>query len=307
MTLGNTSLVMEFILLGFPGAPLLQHMFFLLLLLTYLMTIFSNFGIIIITWTEKRLHTPMYFYLRCFALLEMCYVSVISPKIMTTITYEGRIITYLSCIIQLFLFFFLSSTECFLLGIMAFDRYLAICYPLRYPSLMNYYTCRMLTICSVFGGFITTFPPILFISQLPFCKSNVINHFFCDAPPLLQLSCKDTYLNDLLDFICSSVVIVSSFIVTLISYFFIIATILKIPTTTGRRKAFSTCGSHLTVVLVYYGTVIFMYVRPKVSYIFSLNRIVAVFYTIITPILNPIIYCLRNKEVIGAFRKMFHL
>ncbi|XP_075424095.1 olfactory receptor 6P1-like [Ascaphus truei] len=305
MLLGNVSLVMEFILLGFPGTPPLQHFFFLLLLITYLITLLSNIMIMIIIWREECLHTPMYYYLRNFSFLEVCYVSVTVPKILVTITSQGRMISFASCITQLFFFFFLSSTECFLLAVMAFDRYLAICYPLRYPALMNSYICLRLTMCAWLGGFITTFPPILLVSQLPLCKSNLINHFFCDAPPLLKLSCRDTYLNDILNFICSSLVILTSFLVILISYLYIIATIIKIPTIKGKRKAFSTCGSHLIVVLIYYGTVISMYVRPSAGFTFSLNRIVSVFYTVITPILNPIIYCLRNKEVKEALGKTF--
>ncbi|MEE6514948.1 hypothetical protein FKM82_023397 [Ascaphus truei] len=285
MLLGNVSLVMEFILLGFPGTPPLKHIFFLLLLITYLITLLSNIMIMIIIWRVECLHTPMYYYLRTLSFLEVCNVSVTVPKILATITSQGRLISFASCFTQLFFFFFLSSTECFLLAVMAFDRYLAICYPLRYPALMNSYICLRLTMCAWLGGFITTFPPILLISQLPLCKN--------------------TYLNDILNFICASLVILTSFLVILISYLYIIATIIKIPTIKGRRKAFSTCGSHLIVVLIYYGTVIFMYVRPSAGFTFSLNRIVSVFYTVITSILNPIIYCLRNKEVKEALGKTF--
>ncbi|XP_075067127.1 olfactory receptor 6B1-like [Mixophyes fleayi] len=304
MVIKNETLIMEFTILGFPGPSALQYFCFILLLSTYLLTIFSNFMIVIITLSERCLHTPMYFYLCNFSILEVCYVTVTVPKILATITLNGRLISFYGCIAQMFFFFFLSSTECFLLGVMAFDRYLAICHPLRYPALMSIIMCRNLSICSWLVGFITTFPPILLISQLQFCN-NIVNHFFCDTPPLLQISCVDTYLNDLLDFICASIVIVTSFTVTLFSYLYIVATVLKIPTTKGRRKAFSTCGSHLTVVLVYYSTVIFMYVRPKVGFTFTLNRVVSVFYIVITPILNPIIYCLRNKEVKESIKKRF--
>ncbi|OCU01741.1 hypothetical protein XELAEV_18007517mg [Xenopus laevis] len=300
----NTSLVKEFILWGFPGVPIVQEVLFVILLCTYILTLFTNSLVIMITLKESKLQTPMYYFLRNFSLLEMCYVSVTVPKILATISFQGRVISISSCITQLFFFFFLSSTECFLLGVMAFDRYLAVCHPLRYSSLMNHPTCQKLIICSWFGGFITTFPPILLISQLEFCSSNVINHFFCDAPPLLQLSCRDASFNEFLDFICAAVVIMTSFTVTLMSYFYIIITVLKIPTKIGRRKVFSTCGSHLIVVLVYYSSVIFIYVRPKGGFTFSLNRTVAVFYTVLIPILNPIIYCLRNKEVKVAIKRL---
>ncbi|KAM4707096.1 olfactory receptor 6B9-like [Discoglossus pictus] len=310
MLIGNGSLVKVFILLAFPGAPPLQHFFFLLLLVTYIATLLSNFMIIIITWTERRLQTPMYYYLRNFSLLEVCYVSVIAPKILSTITTHGRLISYYNCIIQLYFFFFFASIECFLLGFMAFDRYLAICQPLRYPALMNIYMCRKLIICSWLGGFVTTFPPVLLISQLKFCRSNIINHFFCDAPPLLKLSCANSLIisvSNILGFISTSLVIITSFMMTSLSYIYIIVTVLKIPTAKARRKTFSTCGSHLIVVIVYYSTVTFMYVRPQLSFTFSLNRVLAVFYTVITPILNPIIYCLRNTEVKEAIKKSLSL
>ncbi|KAG8571964.1 hypothetical protein GDO81_011852 [Engystomops pustulosus] len=298
----NESLVMEFVIVGFPGSTGLQFLLFSLLLVSYLLTLLSNISIIIITWQERCLQTPMYFYLRSFSFLEVCYITVTVPKILATITLHGRFISFTGCMTQLFFFFFLSSTECFLLGVMAYDRYLAICYPLQYSSLMTPLLCHKLSISSWIVGFTTTFPPILLISKLPFC-SNFVNHFFCDAPPLLKISCVDTFLNDVLDFICASMVIVTSFTVTVFSYVFIIVTVLKIPTTEGRRKAFSTCGAHLTVVLIYYGTVIFMYVRPKVGFTFTVNRVVSVFYVVITPILNPIIYCLRNKEVKNSAKK----
>ncbi|KAM5191673.1 olfactory receptor 6B1-like [Mantella aurantiaca] len=298
----NQSKLAEFIILGFPGSLSLQYFCFLLLLITYLLTLLSNFVIIIITWIERRLHTPMYFYLRNLSFLEICYVSVIVPKILSTITSKGRYISFPGCIIQLFFFFFLGSTECFLFGVMAYDRYLAICQPLHYTTLMNNVKCYSLSIYSVIGGFVTTFPHIVLISQLPFCGSNVINHFFCDTPPLLQLSCADTYLIDMLDFLCASLVILLSFLVTLISYFYIFAKVLHIHIS-SRRKTFSTCCAHLIVVFIYYSTVIFMYVRPKVSFAFTLNRVVAIFYTVITPILNPIIYCLRNKDVKNSIKK----
>ncbi|XP_077136801.1 olfactory receptor 6B1-like [Ranitomeya variabilis] len=303
----NKSVFTEFIIVGFPGSPGLQYFFFFLLLITYLLTLLCNFLIMIITSTEKCLFTPMYFYIRNLSFLEVCYVSVIVPKILDTITIHGRFISFFSCISQLFFFFFLSSTECFLFGVMAYDRYIAICHPLHYAALMNSDKCRCLTIGSIIGGFVTTFPHIVLISQLPFCRSNVINHFFCDSPPLLQLACADTYLIDLLDFSCACLVILTSMLVTLLSYFHIIATIIIIPSKRGRSRAFSTCFTHLIVVSIYYSTVIFMYVKPKVTFSFTLNRVVAVFYTIITPILNPIIYCLRNKEVKESVRKRLHL
>ncbi|XP_069819510.1 olfactory receptor 2AP1-like [Dendropsophus ebraccatus] len=306
MVFANKSVFNEFIIVGLPETPIFQYISFFLLLIIYLLTLLSNFVIMILTSTETCLHTPMYFYIRNLSFLEVCYVSVIVPKVLGTISLHGRFISFSGCISQLFFFFFLSSTECFLFAIMAYDRYIAICHPLHYTTLMDSYKCRSLTICSIIGGFVTIFPHIVLISQLPFCRSNIIDHFFCDSPPLLHLACADTYLIDLLDFSCASLVILTSLLVTLLSYVRIIATILRIPTKLGRSKAFSTCCTHLIVVSIYYGTVSFMYVKPKVSFSSTLNRVLAVFYTIITPLLNPIIYCLRNKEVKESVRRRLH-
>ncbi|XP_072280063.1 olfactory receptor 6B1-like [Pyxicephalus adspersus] len=291
----------HFRILGFPGPSSLQYILFFLLLITYLLTLLSNSVIITITLRERRLHTPMYFYLRNLSFLEICYVSVIVPKILSTITSHGRYISFYGCMTQFFVFFFLGSTECLLFGIMAYDRYLAICKPLHYTKLMSASMCHGLNVFTIIGGFLTTSPQNMLISQLSFCGHN-INHFFCDAPPLLQLCCEDSNLINLLEFFNASLVIMTSLLMTLVSYVYIITTIMKIPTTTGRRKTFSTCFSHLIVVSIYYSTVTFMYVRPRLSFSFSLNRVLGVFYTVITPILNPLIYCLRNKDVKEAIK-----
>ncbi|XP_053307568.1 olfactory receptor 6B1-like [Spea bombifrons] len=302
-SLNNESKVEEFIILGFPGATPLPHIFFVLLMITYLVTLLSNCMIVLIISTEQNLQTPMYFYLRSFSLLEICYVSVIVPKLLATITPHGKLISFCNCIMQLFLFFYFAAAECFLLGIMAFDRYLAICNPLHYSALMSIYMCRNLMLGSWLGSFAVTFPAVMSISQLSFCGNNFINHFFCDAPPLLKLSCGNTSSSDLLGFISTIVVVLTSFCTIMFSYLYILRTVQKMCSSEGRKKAFSTCGSHLIVVVIYYSTVTFMYARPKLSFAFTLNRVVAVFYTVITPILNPMIYCLRNRIVIDSIRK----
>ncbi|XP_072280800.1 olfactory receptor 6C4-like [Pyxicephalus adspersus] len=300
----NRSNRANFRILGFPGPPSLQYILFFLLLITYLLTLLSNSVIITITLKERRLHTPMYFYLRNLSFLEICYVSVTVPKILSTITSHGRYISFYGCMTQCLVFFFLGSTECLLFGIMAYDRYLAICKPLHYTTMMNANMCWGLCFCAIIGGFATTFPPIFLVSRMPFCGYE-INHFFCDSPPILHLCCVDTFLIRMINFCSASFVTMTSLSVTLISYVYIITTILKIPTTTGRKKTFSTCFSHLIVVSIYYSTVIFMYVRPGLSFSFSLNRVLGVFYTVITPILNPLIYCLRNKDVKEAIKNQF--
>ncbi|KAM9330822.1 olfactory receptor 6B1-like [Gastrophryne carolinensis] len=303
----NKSTPSEFIVLGFPGSQSTQHLIFLILLIIYLLTLLSNFVIITITWRERNLQSPMYFYLRNLSFLELCYVSVTVPNILNSIALHKKSISFSGCITQMFFVFFLGSTECFLFGVMAYDRYLAVCHPLRYTTLMTANLCFILTVCSVIVGFITTFPHVVLISQLPFCRSNVIDHFFCDAPPLLQLSCADTYVTDIMDFVSACLVILTSFTVTLISYSCIIMTVIMIPTNRGRRKTFSTCSAHLIVVCIYYTTVIAMYVRPKLTFSFTLNRVMAIFYTVITPILNPIIYCLRNRDFKAAIKKQVNI
>ncbi|XP_078497447.1 olfactory receptor 6B9-like [Lissotriton helveticus] len=301
----NLTSIREFIILGLPGSKKLQPLLFSTLYAVYVLTVFENVVIILIIWHERNLHTPMYFFLGHFSFLEIWYTTNIVPKMLACLVPGGNIISFDGCIVQLFFFFFLSSTECCLLAVMALDRYLAICNPLRYAPLMNRRVCYQLVIGSWVGGFVTTFAPIFLISRLDFCRSNVIDHFYCDAPPLLKLSCSSTTLNDLLDFICASAVIVSSFMITLVSYIHIISTVMKVPSSKGKRKAFSTCASHLAVVIIYYGSVTFMYVRPKVSYAFDLSKMLAVFYTVVTPLLNPVIYCFRNKDVKNALRKVF--
>uniref|UniRef100_A0A8C5LWQ0 Olfactory receptor n=1 Tax=Leptobrachium leishanense TaxID=445787 RepID=A0A8C5LWQ0_9ANUR len=292
-----STLVVEFLLVGLCVNKKLRLFVFFLFLIIYMSTVAGNIIIITVIHHSPKLCNPMYFFLMNLSFLEICYTSVTIPRMMADIISEDKGISIAGCITQCYFFFVLSAIENYLLAIMAYDRYLAICNPLRYTTIMNSKLCYQLTIGSWSVGIFGSLSPIYFLSKLSFCGENRINHFFCDIHPLLNHSCSnDTYLNDLLDFICSSIVIVTSFTVTLISYLYIILTVLKIPTTKGRTKAFSTCGSHLIVVLIYYGTVIFMYVRPKVGFTFSLNRVVAVFYTVITPILNPIIYCLRNKD-----------
>ncbi|XP_069098188.1 olfactory receptor 6B1-like [Pleurodeles waltl] len=293
----NQTVPTEFIILGFPQSRNLQPLIFSLLFMDYLLTACENAVIIFIICKDRKLHTPMYFFLGYFSLLEMCCISVTVPKMLACLLSGGNAISFGGCIAQLFFFFFLSSTECILFTEMAFDRYLAICNPLRYSSIMSRRLCFQLVMLSWIGGFITTFIPIFLISRLYFCGLNIINHFFCDAPPLLNLSCSTVALNNIINLICSSLVIVSSVLIILVSYIYIISAVLKVPSTKGKRKAFSTCASHLTVVFIYYGTVSFMYVRPKASDAFDSSKIVAVFYTLVTPLLNPFIYCFRNNDV----------
>ncbi|XP_048340501.1 olfactory receptor 6Q1-like [Sphaerodactylus townsendi] len=301
----NWTLVTEFVMVGFTGIHEGHLPVFCFFLAIYLLTLLEN-GILVLAVTmEKHLHTPMYFFLIQLSCLDICYTTLTVPKMLAGfVSPSGRTISYSVCLTQLYLFTFLGSTECFLLAAMAFDRYMAICVPLRYQAMVSRNTCLLLTGGSWLVGFLTPALPIYYLSQLTFCGPNVINHFFCDASPLLVLSCTDISQKELVDFLISlTVLLVSSFII-IMSYANIISTVLKIHSLAGRHRAFSTCTAHLTVVSVFYGTLFFMYVRTKIESSVNLNKVVSVFYAIVTPVLNPIIYSLRNTEVKGALYRV---
>ncbi|XP_006135770.2 olfactory receptor 11L1 [Pelodiscus sinensis] len=300
----NGTLVVEFRLLGFHSLPGWQTLLFLVLLLIYILSLMGNVAIISVVWQEPRLHSPMYSFLQNLSFLEICYTSTIMPKMLANLLAERKAISFAGCMVQLYCFVFLGATECFLLAVMAYDRYLAVCDPLHYTAVMSDTSCVRLAAGSWVTGIFTGLLPCLLISRLHFCASNQIRHFFCDIPPLLQLSCSDTTTTELLIFVLSLLVLVSCLLLTLVSYLFIVLAILKIPSSTGKRKTFSTCGSHLAVVVIYYGTMISMYVHPSSGLSSELNKIISVFYTIVTPLLNPIIYSLRNKDFRNALKKI---
>ncbi|XP_030042405.1 olfactory receptor 6F1-like [Microcaecilia unicolor] len=302
----NQSVQVEFILLGFSSIRDRWIIVFLLILAIYCFTVIGNLVIIMLVWTDLHLHTPMYFFLGNFSFMEIWYTTVIIPKTMANIVTDMETIQFAACIIQYYVFFSLGTTEIFLLSCMAFDRYLAICNPLRYSTIMRNGVCLRLSLSCWLGGFLCLMPPAVLIAHLKFCGPYIINHFFCDGPSLLRLSCIDTYLIELFHFILALIVILLPFLLILISYIFIISTILRIPSGTGRNKAFSTCSSHLIVVLIFYGSLIFMYVRPKPINASEMNKAVAVFYTLVTPMLNPLIYCFRNTEVKKAMKNAVH-
>nr|XP_056707994.1 olfactory receptor 6Q1-like [Euleptes europaea] len=301
----NWTLVTEFVMVGFTGIHEGRLLVFCFFLVMYLLTLMENGILVLVVAMEKHLHTPMYFFLIHLSCLDICYTTLTVPKMLVGFgSPSGRTITYSACLTQLYLFTFLGSTECFLLAAMAYDRYVAICVPLRYQAMVGRDTCLLLTGGSWLAGFLTPALPIYYMSQLTFCGPNVINHFFCDASPLLVLSCTDISLKEMVDFLVSlAVLLVSSFIIV-VSYAYIISTVLKIHSLAGRRRAFSTCTAHLTVVSVFYGTLFFMYVRTKIASTVNLNKIVSVFYAIVTPMLNPLIYSLRNTEVKGALYRV---
>ncbi|XP_029435418.1 olfactory receptor 11L1-like [Rhinatrema bivittatum] len=296
----------EFVILGLVNSQQTQILLFLVFLCIYCLTIMGNIVIITVVKLDHGLHTPMYFFLSNLSFLEIWYTTTIVPKMLANFLSISQTISFSSCMTQLYCFVCLGATECYLLSVMGYDRYLAICAPLHYPARMNSTACFRLALGSWVCGILTGLLPVMLISRLEFCGSNYINHFYCDIPPLLSLSCTDTFAAEITIFMLSFFVLLCCFLLTVVSYIFILFSILKIPSTTGRQRAFSTCGSHLIVVVIYYGTMIFMYVRPSSSYSSNLNKAVSVFYTVVTPMLNPVIYSLRNKDVKNATKKLVH-
>ncbi|XP_075045751.1 olfactory receptor 5V1-like [Mixophyes fleayi] len=293
----NQTIPTELILLGFSNLHSLQLLLFPLFLCIYIVTVGGNVSIIITYTLSPRLHTPMYFYLANFSFLEIFYVTSTVPNMLSGLLSEHKVISYYGCAIQIYCILLLGGTECCILAAMAYDRYNAICHPLLYTIIMNKIVCIEHVVASWLAGALNALIHTAFTFSLPFCGPNRINHFFCDVPPVLELSCKDTWTNELVIFVVGGCVVISSFILTTISYIRIISTILQIRSTSGRKKTFSTCTSHVIVITIFYGSVIFMYFRPKSSYGMEQDRAVSLMYTVIAPLLNPFIYSLRNTEV----------
>ncbi|KAM7150021.1 olfactory receptor 6B1-like [Macrochelys suwanniensis] len=301
----NQTAITEFIFLGFHSLHQWKTYFFLLFLLAYALTLTANAIIITTVWRESHLHTPMYFFLSNFSFMEIWYTTVTVPKMLSGfLANSTTTISITGCITQLYFFFSLGTTECTLLAVMAYDRYIAICSPLHYATLMNSKVCTQLAIASWMSGFMAPLPLTISTTWLFFCGPNEINHFFCDLAPVLNLSCTNTSVSEMIFFTFSWIVILCSFLLTMVSYCYIIYTICRMPSTTSRHRAFSTCASHLTVVTIFYSTVTFMYVRHTVRYTFQADKVVSVFYCVVTPLLNPVIYNLRNKEVKEALGRV---
>ncbi|XP_069498719.1 olfactory receptor 5V1-like [Ambystoma mexicanum] len=301
---GNDSTaVVEFIILGFSGTEEMHLLLFVIFLVIYLATIAGNSTIIFITIVDLRLQSPMYFFLRNLSLLEIVYTTVTQPLILANLLGSKRVL-FTGCVLQMYIFISLASTECFLLAVMSYDRFSAICHPLLYQTVMNSQFCTHLVLGVWLAGFFAPSVQAVLIYRLSFCGRNEVNHFVCDVAPLLKLACSDTSRNELVAFTMGAFVTLGSLACVSVSYVRIIVQILRIPSSSGRRKTFSTCASHLAVVGVYFGTVIAMYVRPTSQYSLELDRIAALLYVIVTPLLNPIIYSFRNKEVKGALHKV---
>ncbi|KAM7150893.1 LOW QUALITY PROTEIN: olfactory receptor 2AP1-like [Macrochelys suwanniensis] len=299
---GNQTAVTELILLGFGDLPELPTLLFLVFLVIYIVTMAGNLLIIALVVIDQHLHTPMYFFLGNLSFLEACYTSTILPRMLASLLTGDRTISVGGCMTQFFFFCFLATTECYLLAAMSYDRYLAICKPLHYGTRMNGRLCLQLAAGCWISGFLPCTIMMVFMSQLIFCGPKEMDHFFCDFTPMLKLSCSDTSLVTLVLYIFSFLDAVSPFLLTLTSYVCIISTILRIPSTTGRQKAFSTCSSHLIIVALFYGTIMIVYMLPKSNTLRALNKVFSVIYTVLTPLANPLIYSLRNREVKEALR-----
>ncbi|XP_067406676.1 olfactory receptor 5J3-like [Emydura macquarii macquarii] len=300
MAVENHTTVTEFILLGFTDHPQLQRTIFMVFLMIYIATLVGNLGMIVLIRVNPPLHTPMYFFLSNLSFVDLCYSSAIAPKAMQNFSSEKKSIPYMACATQMFFFTTLITTECFLLAVMAYDRYVAICNPLLYRTIMSPRICGQLVAGSFILGISGASVQTSGTFRLSFCGPNVINHFFCDIPAVVKLSCSSTYISEMVLFIFCGVIAVTTFSIILVSYIYILTTILRINSTEGRCKAFSTCASHLTAVIVFYGTAICIYGLPQSEDLLEQGKIVSVFYTLVIPMLNPLIYSLRNKDVKDA-------
>ncbi|XP_030042376.1 olfactory receptor 11H6-like [Microcaecilia unicolor] len=301
---GNQTMVKEFILRGFSINVVGQSVIFTLVLVIYILTLIGNITIVRLVWSNPILQKPMYMFIANLSFVEIWYTTSTVPKIMAGFLTKNNYISFTGCFLQYFFFFSLGTTECFLLAVMGYDRYLAICHPLRYSMLMSSRKCLCLGASCWIAGFVWSVVPVSLISQLPFCQENEIDHILCDTGPLLEIACVRDFMTELASSISSSSMLLVTFSSTCISYAFIIHTIVRIPSSSGRHKAFSTCASHLTVVIMLYGCAMYMYVRPTGQHSLRYDKLLTTIYTILTPFLNPIIYSLRNKEFVKVVKKV---
>ncbi|NXN48284.1 O1052 protein, partial [Rhinoptilus africanus] len=299
----NDSMITHFILLGLTDHRQLQVPLFFIFLVIYIITVLGNLGMIILIWTHLQLHTPMYFFLSNLSVIDLCYSTVFAPRLLESFLVESKPISYSACLSQSFFLALFATTEGFLLSAMAYDRYVAICSPLLYATAMTKRVCMQLVVGSYMGGLLNSLTHTCGLLGLPFCGPNVINHYFCDIPPLLQLACLDTQRNQTLLLVFSAVLTLLTLLVIVVSYVCILSAILRIPSDKSRKKTFHTCASHLTAVTIFYGSISFSYIQPSSSYSMEQEKVSAVFYTLVIPMLNPLIYSLRNKEVRNSFRR----
>uniref|UniRef100_A0A8C8X4G6 Olfactory receptor n=1 Tax=Panthera leo TaxID=9689 RepID=A0A8C8X4G6_PANLE len=305
MKMGNQSVISEFLLLGLPIEPGLRDQFYALFLLMYVTTVVGNLLIIILILLDSRLHTPMYLFLSNLSFSDLCFSSVTMPKLLQNMQSQVPSVPYAGCLAQMYFFLLFADLESFLLVAMAYDRYVAICFPLHYTTIMSPKLCLSLVVLSwVLTTFISLLHTLL-MARLSFCADNVIPHFFCDMSALLKLACSDIQINEMVIFILRGLVIIVPFLLIFLSYARIVSSILRVPSAGGIHKAFSTCGSHLSVVSLFYGTIIGLYLCPSDNNSTVKETVMAVMYTVVTPMLNPFIYSLRNRDIKGALGRVF--
>ncbi|XP_012506275.1 PREDICTED: olfactory receptor 2G2-like [Propithecus coquereli] len=300
----NNSALPGFILVGFSDQPQLELDLFGVILFLYLMTLLGNTAIILVSLLDTKLHTPMYFFLSHLSFLDLCFTSSIIPQLLVNLGGSDKSITYGGCVVQLYVSLALGSTECVLLAVMSYDRYVAVCRPLYYTFVMHPRLCHTLASMAWLSGVATTLVQSTLTLKLPFCGHRQVDHFFCEVPVLIKLACVDTTFNQAELFVASVLFLVLPLSLILISYGYIAQAILRVRSAMGQRKAFGTCSSHLIVIIVFYGTIIFMYLQPAKRRSKDQGKFVSIFYTVVTPMLNPLIYTLRNKEVKAALKKV---
>ncbi|XP_032765714.1 olfactory receptor 150-like [Rattus rattus] len=305
MLAGNHSMVTEFILAGLTSTPELQLPLFFLFFIIYVVTMVGNLGMITLILLSSHLHTPMYFFLSSLSFIDLCHSTVITPKMLVNFVAVKNTISYSECMTQLYFFLVFVISECHMLAAMAYDRYVAICNPLLYNAMMSYQVCSWMIFGVYSMGFIGATAHTMCMLRVHFCKVDVINHYFCDLFPLLELSCSPTFINEVVVLCFSAFNILFPTLSILSSYIFIIASILRIKSTEGRSKAFSTCSSHISAVAVFFGSAAFMYLQPSSVSSMDQGKVSSVFYTIVVPMLNPLIYSLRNKDVKVALMKLY--
>ncbi|XP_028616690.1 olfactory receptor 1361-like [Grammomys surdaster] len=300
----NQSIVSEFLLLGLSRQPQQQQLLFLLFLIMYLATVLGNLLIILAISTDSRLHTPMYFFLSNLSFVDVCFSSTTVPKLLANHILRNQAISFSGCLTQLYFLCVFVDMDNFLLAVMAYDRFVAICHPLHYTTKMTHQLCVLLVVWSWVVAILNALLHTLLMAGLSFCGDNVINHFFCEVTTLLKLSCSDTHLNELMILTVAGLIMLAPFVCILVSYILIACAVLRVSSTGGGWKAFSTCGSHLAVVCLFYGTIISLYFNPSSSHSVGRDMAAAMMYTVVTPMLNPFIYSLRNRDMKGALRKV---
>ncbi|DAA22184.1 olfactory receptor family 2 subfamily D member 3 [Bos taurus] len=300
----NHTFVAEFIFLGLSQDSQIQILLFILFLIIFLLTVLGNLLIIVLIFMDSRLHTPMYFFLRNLSFADLCFSTSIVPQVLVHLLVKNKTISFMGCMTQVIVFLLVGCTECALLAVMSYDRYVAVCKPLHYSTIMTQQVCLQLATGSWASGAVVSLVDTTFTFQLPYQGQNIINHYFCEPPALLKLASADTYRTEMAIFAMGVVILLAPVSLILASYWNIISTVIQMQAGEGRLKAFSTCGSHLIVVVLFYGSGIFTYMRPNSKTIKERDKMISVFYTVVTPMLNPIIYSLRNKDVKGALRKL---